>query len=58
MELRGEICEPKGMEKDTSIGIAGIRTERGIGDLGRSGAYAEVSKAEVEVGAEEVQGIA
>jgi hypothetical protein len=46
------------MEKDTSIGIAGIRTERGIGDLGRSGAYAEVSKAEVEVGAEEVQGIA
>ena len=39
------------MEKDTSIGIAGIRTERGIGDLGRFGTDAEVSEAEIEVGA-------
>ena len=39
------------MEKDTSIGVAGIRTERGIGDLGSSGTDAEVSEAEVEVGA-------
>ena len=41
------------MEKDTSIGIAGIRTERGIGDLGRFGTDPKISEVEVEVGARE-----